>query len=290
MCDLWQHTTERDTPRGAIPAQVASRAHGHCDELEPARSAQIKLYNAGSFFDPRAVPDDDYDAIAARLAGFSRVIVESHPALVGDRTWRLLDALRRHQARCRPDARSRDGARDRASRGARAPEQADDARTSSLLAARRSQSPASRCACSCSSLRRSCPPTNRTSGCCARSTRRSTPARRWCRSFRRDRETARSTRSAEDGLFRRPSSARRSSASLALAMRARARTARPRVFADLWDLERFADCPLCLTARRARLRAMNLEQRRQPPVSCPLRHRIILNSQCPPSADDQQSG
>ena len=39
----------------------------------------MKLYNAGSFFDPRAVPEDDYDAVAADLAGLSRVIVESHP-------------------------------------------------------------------------------------------------------------------------------------------------------------------------------------------------------------------
>ena len=45
----------------------------------------MKLYNAGSFFDPRAVPEADYDGVAVALAGLSRVIVESHPALVGPR-------------------------------------------------------------------------------------------------------------------------------------------------------------------------------------------------------------
>src|SRR5205085_1817482 len=53
------------------------------------------LYNAGSFFDPRAVPDADYDAVAGTLAGLSRVIVESHPALVGPRVDRFLAALAR---------------------------------------------------------------------------------------------------------------------------------------------------------------------------------------------------
>ena len=43
---------------------------------------------------------------------------------------------------------------------------------------------------------------------------------------------------------------------------------RGRIFVDLWDLERFADCPHCLEARRLRLHAMNLEQRILPSASC----------------------
>jgi uncharacterized Fe-S cluster-containing MiaB family protein len=57
---------------------------------------QIKLYNSGSFFDPRAIPPEDHEAIAQRGAGFERVIVECHPALVGESvlTFRdLLDAI-----------------------------------------------------------------------------------------------------------------------------------------------------------------------------------------------------
>ena len=91
MCDLWTHTIERDTPRGAIPAQIASAR----EELRRSAPdvAALKLYNAGSFFDPRAVPESDYDDIAAALTGLERVIVESHPALIGPRVDAWLAAL-----------------------------------------------------------------------------------------------------------------------------------------------------------------------------------------------------
>jgi radical SAM enzyme (TIGR01210 family) len=95
MCDLWMHTTVGDTPAGAIVAQIAAAR-------EPLASAWpvdvVKLYNAGSFFDPRAVPTSDYPAIAAQLRGVSRVIVESHPSLIGERTMRFVDALQRTSA------------------------------------------------------------------------------------------------------------------------------------------------------------------------------------------------
>ncbi len=41
----------------------------------------------------------------------------------------------------------------------------------------------------------------------------------------------------------------------------------PRIFVDLWDLERFSDCAVCFDARRARLQTINLEQRLLPLVS-----------------------
>ena len=43
---------------------------------------------------------------------------------------------------------------------------------------------------------------------------------------------------------------------------------RSRVFADLWDLKRFSNCPRCFQARAARLRAMNFEQRVLQPIVC----------------------
>ena len=94
MCDLWAYTTDEDTPCGAIPAQITAAR----EELASRREAVagIKLYNAGSFFDPRAVPESDYDDVAVALAGLSRVIVESHPSLVGPRVDRLINALERH--------------------------------------------------------------------------------------------------------------------------------------------------------------------------------------------------
>ncbi len=53
----------------------------------------LKLYNSGSFFDRAAIPFQDYESIAQQVAGFERVIVESHPALIGDATLRFRDLL-----------------------------------------------------------------------------------------------------------------------------------------------------------------------------------------------------
>ena len=41
-----------------------------------------------------------------------------------------------------------------------------------------------------------------------------------------------------------------------------------RVFADLWDLERFSDCAECFPARRLRLERMNLTQTMEPAAGC----------------------
>ena len=83
MCDLWKNTLPRSVPVGAIPDQIDYAL----SRLSPAR--QIKLYNSGSFFDPRAIPVSDYPGIASRVAMFERVVVESHPNLVGDNCFRF---------------------------------------------------------------------------------------------------------------------------------------------------------------------------------------------------------
>jgi len=82
FCDLWRRTLDGPTPPGAIPAQLA-RALGEAGAV-PA-GATVKLYNASNFFDPRAVPPGDDAAIATLVAPFARVVVESHPRLIGDR-------------------------------------------------------------------------------------------------------------------------------------------------------------------------------------------------------------
>jgi radical SAM enzyme (TIGR01210 family) len=79
MCDLWLNTLDTRVPVGAIPAQIRYAL----TNLPPAR--QIKLYNAGSFFDPAAIPPEDYAEIVDLVAPFERVIVECHPGLVGPR-------------------------------------------------------------------------------------------------------------------------------------------------------------------------------------------------------------
>lgn len=79
MCDLWRNTLIESVPIGAIPEQIDFAL----ERMPQARV--VKLYNSGSFFDPRAIPVEDYDAIAARVRMFERVIVECHPALIGPR-------------------------------------------------------------------------------------------------------------------------------------------------------------------------------------------------------------
>jgi radical SAM enzyme (TIGR01210 family) len=92
-CDLWRHTTPESVPPGSIPEQIR---RGLAD-LPPAR--EIKLYNSGNFFDPRAIPLADHPAIARLCAGFERVIVENHPRLCGERCGEFLTRLRREAQR-----------------------------------------------------------------------------------------------------------------------------------------------------------------------------------------------
>jgi radical SAM enzyme (TIGR01210 family) len=91
MCDLWVNTLDDTVPRGAIAAQIRAALA----DVPPA--SQIKLYNAGSFFDPAAIPPDDDEEIARSVEGFDRVIVESHPAFLagahGERCLRFRDLI-----------------------------------------------------------------------------------------------------------------------------------------------------------------------------------------------------
>jgi radical SAM enzyme (TIGR01210 family) len=257
MCDLWQHTITDDTPPGALVRQLD-------DALEVLRGQgklpeHVKLYNAGNFFDPRAVPESDYDAMAERLAPFRRVIVESHPALVGGRLPRFTSALARAaRGTDRPDLEvamgletAHPGALARLNKGftrtefARA---ADRLRCDEVglrvfllvgvpfIAASEQQDWIARSvsfAFACGATVVSLIPT-------------------------------RSGNGALEALGVAPPSLADVEAALAIALRA----APGRVFADLWDLQRFADCRSCLDARRNRLRLMNLEQRVHPAVTC----------------------
>jgi len=77
MCDLWRNTLEEHTNAGAIPEQIEFAL------ARLPRASALKLYNSGSFFDTRAIPPEDYSAIAGLIKGFGRVIVECHPAFIG---------------------------------------------------------------------------------------------------------------------------------------------------------------------------------------------------------------
>ena len=91
MCDLWRNTLDEPVAPGSIPAQIRTALAG----LPPIR--QVKLYNAGSFFDPAAIPPQDDDAVAAEVSNFERVIVEAHPGFLtgayAERCLRFRDRL-----------------------------------------------------------------------------------------------------------------------------------------------------------------------------------------------------
>jgi len=262
MCDLWRYTTEEDTAAGAIPAQLDLAL----SELD-ARSGReacsvVKLYNAGSFFDPRAVPVSDYDAIASRLARFERVVVESHPALVGPRIDRLREALDRAKGRslalevamgletANPEtlALLHKGITLESFRRA-----ADDlkAREVSLRAFLLVHPPFTPRAEREAWLERSVD----FAFDCGATAIALIPTRGGNGAMEA---------LVTEGRFEPPTLA-----DLERAVSLARTRARGRVLADLWDLDRLATCPDCFSRRAERLGRQNLEQRALAPVACP---------------------
>jgi radical SAM enzyme (TIGR01210 family) len=90
FCDLWRYTIDAPTPTGAIPQQLKKVIEA-CGPLPS--SAQLKLYNASNYFDAKAVPEADDAAVANLARPLDRVIVESHPKLIGARTFRFAERL-----------------------------------------------------------------------------------------------------------------------------------------------------------------------------------------------------
>lgn len=253
MCDLWMHTAEGATPAGSLPAQMEKLLR-----LLPPRGERprhLKLYNAGSFADVRAVPPADYGAIARLCAGFDRIIVECHPALVGESLFAfgsLLEspfevAMGLETAQPEVLARLNKGMTLDQYRSAarRLVERGIGLRSFVLLRppwmteaegvewAVRSTAFAFDCGAGIVAI----VPTR--------------PGNGALDELQRAGEFSPPTIEAlEEAL----------SASLALGA--------GRVVADLWDLERFSSCDACYPARRERLERMNLEQRPLPRPPC----------------------
>lgn len=263
MCDLWRHTTASETPAGAIPAQIAAARGALAAEAKPVDV--IKLYNAGSFFDPRAVPERDYAAIADELDGLDRVVVESHPAFVGGRTVRFAHVLAR-----------------RRSPGAVAPLEVamglETVHPGALdrLNKRMSLADFDRAAGRLRSLGAALrvflliappfvPPADQDEWL-VRSVEAAFGAGATAVSIIPARPGNGALEAlAESGEFSAPTLPDiERSAGLVW----RHGPFAGRLLVDLWNLDRFAECPDCLHARRARLHAMNLAQRDQPAVSC----------------------
>jgi hypothetical protein len=232
MCDLWRNTLTAATPAGAIPAQI-----DYALERLPA-AHHIKLYNSGSFFDCRAIPVPDYPAIAAQLQSFERVIVESHPALIGEDCLRFRDmlpgrleiamGLETVHPEILPRLNKHMTLSQFAGAAARLRTNAIDLRAFILVKppfleeaeavhwAARSLDFAFECGATVATL---------------------IP-----------------TRGSD-----KPPSIAALEASLEYGV-GKASGPAKRVFADLWDLEQFSTCPVCFEARSARLKQMNLQQ------------------------------
>jgi archaeosine synthase beta-subunit len=254
MCDLWRDTLSDTVPHGAISAQIEYALQ----RLPAAR--QVKLYNAGSFFDAGAIPRSEFPLIAKRVGSFEHVIVECHPALIGGQVsvfnkmigGRLevamgLEtihpvALEKLNKRVTPELFAKAAA---VLRECGIPLRvfvlvqppfvpADQA----LEWANRSVDFAFECGAAVVSLI----PTRGGNGAM---------------------EVL-----AGQGLFTAPRLVILE-ASAAYGINAgRNFSPRPRVFADLWDIEKFSDCAACFEARRTRLDIMNRRQDVLPGVAC----------------------
>jgi radical SAM enzyme (TIGR01210 family) len=88
MCDLWKNTTDQSSPEGTIPHQI----EWALNQLPETR--HLKLYNSGSFFDKGAIPEKDYQKIAALINNFETVIVESHPRFINESCLRFRDMIK----------------------------------------------------------------------------------------------------------------------------------------------------------------------------------------------------
>jgi hypothetical protein len=250
MCDLWKNTLTETVPAGAIPSQIEYALA----RLPAAR--HVKLYNSGSFFDPLAVPLADYSPISERLAPFEHVIVESHPALIGENCLRFQELISGrlevamgletvHPAVLPRLNKHLTLARFREAAGLLASNRID-LRVFILVKppflqedeavewAKRSLHFAFECGASAATLI----PTRAGNGAMEAL--------------------------ALDGDFAPPSMATlEASFEYGLGHR------KGRVFADLWDLQRFSQCDICYPTRAARLHRMNLDQNIPERVDCP---------------------
>ncbi len=276
MCDLWKNTLTGAVPLGAIPAQIDYAL----SKLSPAR--QIKLYNSGSFFDPTAIAPDDYAASAERVRGFDRVIVESHPALVGERCLRLRDLLACESDRGSPFP----GATGPVARGSARPRQPAQLEVAmgletahpQVLEKMNKQMTLDQFSRAAEFLREhdialrvfilvKPPFLDETEA--LEWAKRSIDFAFDCGATVASLIPTRSGNGALEALAERGEWSPPGLATLEAATAYGVDLKHGRVFADLWDLERFSNCGGCFAVRAERLRDMNLRQVVTPPAPCP---------------------
>jgi len=248
-CDLWKHTTNDPVPDGAIPAQMKYAL------TRLPEASLLKLYNSGSFFDPHAIPVQDYPAIASLAENFASLLVECHPAFLGK------DCLN-FQSLLRPKLEVAIGLETVHPEVLRRLN-----KQMTLDAFRRGVDFLGRQGISTRAFILLRPPfLSEEEGV------------EWaCRSidfaFEAGAEVCsvipvRSGNGAMDMLVRKGYHREPSLRSLEQVLDYGIGLGKGRVFADLWDLERFSGCERCFEARRSGLETMNLSQERAEPVVC----------------------
>jgi len=294
MCDLWKNTLSETVPVGAIPAQIAfalaelstqreagfqSAASDDAHSKRPCLDSQarmpalrqIKLYNSGSFFDPRAILAEDYPAIAERVSGFERVIVECHPALVGERCFRFRELLENRDDKSRRNQREKAPAKLEVAMGLETahPEVLEKLNKRMTLDGFRRAA---------EFLRKNDialrvfvlvkPPFILDEPEALHWAKRSIDFAFDCGATAVSLIPTRFGNGALEALAKHGEFAPPKLATLEAAVEYGIGLKRGRVFSDLWDLEKFSDCVECFEQRHARLREMNLRQVILPPAVC----------------------
>lgn len=252
-CDLWKNTFMETVPVGAIPRQIDYAL------AQPGfrEARQIKLYNAGSFFDAKAIPTEDFPAIAGRMRGFGRIIVECHPALVGESA---VDFKRQISPTTLEVAMGLEIADDDIlARMNKRMTRAMFRRAAEFLVAQ---------GIGVRAFIIVKPPFVRTEAAALEYARRSIDFAWECGSSVVVLIPARFGTGDLETLARSGDFAPPKLETLEAALDYGVALKRGRVFADLWDVEKLGGCCRCLPDRVARLRAMNLGQEILPPAAC----------------------
>jgi len=273
MCDLWRNTLAETGPPGSIPAQI-----DHALARLPAAKT-LKLYNSGSFFDRAAIPPGEYPAIAERARRFERVIVECHPALVGEACLRFRDLLAASSPF--PLKGERAGVRGEvvplASRSKLEVAMGLETVHQEVLARLNKRMTLEQFAKAANFLRKNeialrvfilVKPPFLDEEEALDWAKRSLDFAFDCGASVASLIPTRSGNGALEALAKRQEFSPPNLTTLERAAEYGVALRRGRVFADLWDLEKFSDCAACFPARLARLREMNHRQSLLASVTC----------------------
>lgn len=252
MCDLWKNTTDESIASGLIPRQMEFALR----QLPPAQ--HIKLYNSGNFFDPKAIPRQDYPAIAELCRSFEHVVVENHPLLcnshclefrelLGETTFEVALGLETVHPHVLPKL-NKQMTLDDFARAVEFLREHSIAVRSFILLNLPFVSDASGVDWALKSMEYAF---SLGVGCCS-----VIPTRTG---------NGLMEKLSAEGQFSEP---RLSAVENVLESGISEFGNQGRVIVDLWDLERFADCRLCVTTRKERLEQMNLMQQILPRVTC----------------------